>query len=139
MPTGSCGCGAVRYEVTTPFVEMHHCHCSKCRKSHGAAFATYASTQAAGVHVVQGAEALRDFRSSPAVTRRFCATCGANVFFTATPFPDFVWIAAGTLDGEPGIRPGANAFVASRAEWYTVSDDLPRFDEYAPLPAPAGG
>ena len=44
MNRGSCLCGAVRYEVSDPFEEMHHCHCSKCRKAHGAAFSTFART-----------------------------------------------------------------------------------------------
>lgn len=139
MPTGTCACGAVRYEIATPFIEMHHCHCSRCRKSHGSAFATFASTRADGVTIRAGADALRDYRSSPVVRRRFCERCGANVFFHADPFPDLVWIAAGTLDGEPGIRPGAHAFVASRAEWFTPSDTLPSFDEYPPLPTSASG
>lgn len=138
MPTGSCGCGAVRYEVTTPFVEMHHCHCSKCRKSHGAAFATFAQTREEGVRVTQGADGLREFKSSPVVTRRFCGTCGANLFFAATPFPGAVWVAAGTLDDDPGIRAGANAFMGSRADWYEGTDALACFDTYPPL-TPASG
>ena len=54
--------------------------------------------------------------------------------------PERVWVAAGTLDGDPGIRAGANAFVTSQAEWHELTDGLPRFDSYPPLdvePAPA--
>ena len=138
MTTGSCACGEVRYEIATPFIEMHHCHCSRCRKTHGAAFATFTSTRADGVRVTKGAESLREFQSSPVVRRRFCGACGGHLFFDATPFPDLVWVAAGTLDGEPGIRPGAHAFVASRAAWYAPSDSLPCFDGYPPLPTSAG-
>jgi hypothetical protein len=29
-------------------------------------------------------------------------------------------------------RPGAHIFVASKAPWHTITDDLPRFDEYPP-------
>jgi hypothetical protein len=36
---GSCLCGAVTYEITGPFEYVGNCHCSICRKSHGAAFA----------------------------------------------------------------------------------------------------
>ena len=35
---GSCLCGAVSYEITGSFKVIGHCHCSTCRKSHGAAF-----------------------------------------------------------------------------------------------------
>jgi Glutathione-dependent formaldehyde-activating enzyme len=41
--SGGCLCGAVRYTVTGEIKDVSHCHCSMCRKAHGAAFATYAS------------------------------------------------------------------------------------------------
>ena len=30
--TGGCFCGGVRYTITAPAVDTHHCHCSICRK-----------------------------------------------------------------------------------------------------------
>lgn len=41
MLSGSCLCGAVSYEIDAPIESASHCHCSQCRKAHGAAFATY--------------------------------------------------------------------------------------------------
>ena len=35
---GACFCGENQFEVTQPAVEMHHCHCSICRRLQGAAF-----------------------------------------------------------------------------------------------------
>ncbi|MGH8189559.1 MAG: GFA family protein, partial [Steroidobacteraceae bacterium] len=40
MPTGSCLCGVVRWEVSAPYQWMGHCHCSMCRKHHGSLFAS---------------------------------------------------------------------------------------------------
>ena len=37
---GACLCGAIRYEVEGPLPAPIHCHCSRCRKHHGAPFAT---------------------------------------------------------------------------------------------------
>ena len=39
MIKGSCLCGTVQWRLDPPFGEMSHCHCSMCRKAHGAAFA----------------------------------------------------------------------------------------------------
>lgn len=39
----SCLCTAVNCELLTPPNAMSHWHCSQCRKSHGAAFASYGS------------------------------------------------------------------------------------------------
>ena len=39
---GGCLCGKVRYEVSGRLYGAEHCHCSMCRRQHGAAFSTYA-------------------------------------------------------------------------------------------------
>ena len=38
---GSCLCGAVRYEARLPFNKFVQCHCSRCRKATGSAFARF--------------------------------------------------------------------------------------------------
>ena len=43
MTEGRCLCGALRYQIDGPFVDMLHCHCSMCRKHHGTPFATWAA------------------------------------------------------------------------------------------------
>ena len=35
---GSCLCRGVRFEITGPLIAPSNCHCSICRKQHGAAF-----------------------------------------------------------------------------------------------------
>ncbi|MEM9775142.1 MAG: hypothetical protein AAF902_11220 [Chloroflexota bacterium] len=37
---GGCLCGAVRYKITGPAKSVEHCHCSHCRKAHGALYAS---------------------------------------------------------------------------------------------------
>jgi hypothetical protein len=132
MIRGSCLCGAVRYEMSGAIEEIHHCHCSRCRKAHGAAFSTYAQVARDGFRFVQGEEKVRHFRSSPPVQRSFCSECGSNLIFGFDGLPDAVWVAAGTFDDDPGQRPQAHIFVASKACWFDITDDLARFDEYPP-------
>src|SRR5262245_1350168 len=38
---GGCLCGAVRFTVTLPTLFCGHCHCSMCRRNHGAAYVTW--------------------------------------------------------------------------------------------------
>jgi len=38
----------------------------------------------------------------------------------------------GTLDDDPGLRRQAHIFVGSKAPWYEITDELPRYEEYAP-------
>jgi hypothetical protein len=41
-------------------------------------------------------------------------------------------LAGGQLRGRPGRASGDHIFVASKAPWYEIADDLPRFDAYPP-------
>lgn len=130
MLKGSCLCGAVRYEVTTPIDEMHHCHCGMCRKAHGAAFSTFARADSKAFRLLAGQEKVRAFRSSPPIERSFCEVCGSNLLFRFDGMPDFVWVTVGTLDDDPGLRPQAHIFTGSRAAWHTILDELPQFEHY---------
>lgn len=132
MVRGSCLCGAVAYAITTPIEEMHHCHCSRCRKHHGAAFATYARVARDGFAFARGADSVKHHRSSEEATRTFCGSCGSNLQFLFASLPDLVWVAAGTFDDEPGHEPEAHIFVGSKAPWHEITDALPRHDEYPP-------
>ena len=58
---GSCLCGAVKFEVDMEIDAASHCHCSMCRKWHGAAFATYATAPADRFRITQGADTLRGY------------------------------------------------------------------------------
>ena len=97
---GSCLCGAVTYQLDSPLKAVSHCHCSQCRKGHGAAFASYGSVPAASLTCLDPQGLVRVFHSSPTVSRSFCACCGANLFWAnaAGAFPDWISIALGTLD-----------------------------------------
>lgn len=145
MIRGGCLCGAVRYELEGPFEEAHHCHCSRCRRFHGAAFATYVRGNAAGLRVADGGGRSKEFRSSPPVRRTFCADCGSSLFFAHDAAPRFVWVAAGSVDDADAgeVRPDAHTFAGSKAPWWPVDDGLARHEgqrpEYAPRVKAAGG
>ena len=132
MVRGSCLCGIVRYEIAGALEEIHNCHCSRCRKAHGAAFSTFGRVAAAEFAITSGADAVRRYRSSPPVERSFCEVCGSNLTFRFEPLPDAIWVAIGTLDDDPGARPSAHIFAASKAPWHAIKDDLPAYDEYPP-------
>ena len=123
---GSCLCGAVRYEVKEFTPHMAHCHCSMCRKFHGAAFATFGEVRAEDFSWLSGESALKAYHADNGTTRRFCSHCGSSMVFESSGADgSVVEIALGTLDSSIENRPDANIFVASKASWYAISDDLP--------------
>jgi hypothetical protein len=136
MLEGGCLCGSVRYEVHTNIKWATHCHCSMCRRQHGAAFATYATVGRKHVRVKDPEGRLARFSSSPSVTRTFCGRCGSSLFWEDTRYPKLIEVTLGTLDGDPRHAPDAHIFVASRAPWWDIADDLPRYDENVPESEP---
>ena len=128
--TGSCLCGSVGYEVSGAFHGAGHCHCSMCRKSHGAAFATWAHVDPDEFRWTSGADFVQAYESSPGVERCFCRKCGSALVSTASG--KITEVALGTADGDPGVRPSGHIFVRYKAPWYVIADELPQFDEWPP-------
>lgn len=127
---GSCLCRAVRYEIRGPLAPMAHCHCSQCRKAHGAAFGSYSWVDHAAFRFVEGGGLVRTYASSPGVARTFCPDCGSTLQYVAESHAGGFWVAVGTLDDDPLVRPSLHMFVGSKAPWYEIADDLPRHREW---------
>jgi hypothetical protein len=129
MIQGSCLCGTTRWRVDGPVADMSHCHCSMCRKAHGAAFGTYMTAAAGDFGWVEGEGEVVRYTSSPGFVRGFCGHCGSvTPVVTATE----VYLPAGCLDDDPGVRPSEHIFVASRAPWYEIVDELEQHQAYEP-------
>jgi len=128
---GSCLCGTVRYEIDGPFSMMIHCHCSMCRKHHGAAYATWVAGPLDGFRWIAGSEMIRSYQSSEHGRRSFCPTCG-SVTPILHPTMKLALVPAGSLQGELGIEPQAHWFVDSKAPWYEITDSLPQHAAYPP-------
>jgi hypothetical protein len=131
MTEGRCLCGALRYEIDGPFVDMLHCHCSMCRKHHGTPFATWAAAPSSGFRWLSDTATLGSFASSGNGHRDFCRVCGSVAPMVLDDM-GMVIVAAGNLDGDPGIRPTRHMFVGSKAPWYAITDDLPQHEEFPP-------
>ena len=129
MHTGSCLCGAVQYEITGSLGPILFCHCSRCRKANGSAFAAVSAVAAADFRIVKGQESLRSYRTDAGVHRVFCGTCGSPIIGKRENMPETVRVRIGTLDTPVDIRVSAHIFVGSKAEWDEILDDLPQHEE----------
>jgi hypothetical protein len=129
---GSCLCGGIGFVVDGEFLRGHYCHCQRCRKARSAAHAANLFTTDKGVHFTRGENLLRSYKIPEAqfFTQVFCATCGAKM-----PRIDrgrgYGVIPMGALDDAPGFAAQSHIFVASKAPWFEITDDLPQFAERA--------
>lgn len=130
MIEGGCLCGEVRYAVDGQIGQVSHCHCSMCRRIHGAAFGTYGAVPKDNFHWLSGAELVTNYRSSDSLERTFCSRCGSTLQAILEAEPDFIYVTLGTMDGDPGCRPECHIFVGSKAPWHEITDALPQFDAW---------
>jgi hypothetical protein len=130
---GSCDCGAVRYEFDPPGTRMGHCHCSRCRRARSAMFSTQVFLPTGSFRWIAGENEVSTYKVPDArfFTSTFCRHCSSPVPRLIPEF-DIVMIPAGSLDGDPGIRPEAHIFVGSKPAWYEITDELPQFEEMPP-------
>ena len=131
MSDGSCLCKTVRWRAQGKLDAVTHCHCSMCRKAHGAPFASYTGVPATRFEWLAGESAIARYESSPGMVRDFCRVCGS-----VTPYPfgdDHMGIPAGGVDaGAADLEVSAHIFVASKASWHRIGDGLPQYDTWPP-------
>jgi hypothetical protein len=127
---GGCLCGGIRYEIDGPLTDVNNCHCSMCRRFHGAAFATYAKIGAENFRWLSGHDLLAVHETSPGVGWAFCRNCGSSL---GVPMHERLSeITLGSLDADPGVRPSEHIFVGSKAPWFEIADTLPQHDSWPP-------
>lgn len=131
MPTGSCLCGDIAFEITGPVEQMGHCHCSMCRKFHGSAFATFGVVAPGDFRWLRGEGKVVHYQSSAHGWRNFCGRCGAGAP-GLPPGGPFALVPMGTVAEDPVARPVLHFFVGSKAPWHVIADELPQHDAWPP-------
>jgi hypothetical protein len=124
--SGACLCEAVQFELKLPSNWVAHCHCSMCRRAHGAPYVTWISVPRDRFEVKAGAEQLSSYRSSADSVRRFCKICGSSLVFESDRWPGEVHISRANIPGPVDREPGVHAFFSDKADWVRVEDSLPR-------------
>jgi len=124
---GSCFCGAVHFEVGLPTAFCAHCHCSMCRRAHGAAYVTWFGAARERFKVTSGETSLVRFQSSEHGVRSFCGRCGSQLFCELDEHPGIVDVVLACVTEPIDRRPQMHVFFSDRAEWANVGcDGLPR-------------
>ncbi len=131
MIEGSCLCGAIGYQHPGPATQAGNCHCSMCRKWSGSAFVSYLGVSIDRFAWLRRAGHIARYRSSAAFERLFCDVCGSSLAAWPTdPTAELTWLMMGALEGRPGAEPEKHIFVGSKADWFEITDALPRHDGF---------
>ena len=124
---GGCLCGAVRFEIDLPSKWCAHCHCSMCRRAHGAGYVTWVGFDSGHFKLLSGDHHLKWYESSPGARRGFCTECGSAMLFESARWPDETHVALGCIDDPIDRVPEANAYVEAHVDWMPLDDSLTRY------------
>ena len=124
---GSCECQGVVFELTGELRDVVFCHCSQCRKTSGH---YWAATQVSkgNINLIK-ATSLSWYDSSDKARRGFCSVCGSSMFYERKGI-DKISVSAGSLEIPTSLDRMRHIYVASKGDYYDISDDLPQFEEY---------
>ena len=124
---GSCECQGVVFELIGELRDVVFCHCSQCRKTSGH---YWAATQVSkgNLNLIK-ATSLSWYDSSDKARRGFCSVCGSSIFYERKGI-DKISVSAGSLEIPTSLDRMRHIYVASKGDYYDISDELPQFEEY---------
>ena len=122
---GACLCGRVEYEVQDPEA-MGFCHCTRCQRWTGSSLAGVVVSKH-NFRFTSGEELVNRYESEFA-PRHFCGNCGSSLY---DDLGEQYFVAAGLMR-ELDLQPSFHLQVAYKADWETIGDDAPQFDENPP-------
>lgn len=129
MVEGSCLCGAIRFRATLPAKWVAHCHCTMCRRAHGAAFVTWFGVEESGFRLEDPDRLYRSYGSSPGAERGFCGRCGSSFLFKSARWPGEVHLTRANVTTPMSQPPQAHAYYDTHVDWFECADALPRDGE----------
>jgi hypothetical protein len=133
MYKGGCLCGVVRFEITGEIKNIIYCHCSKCRKAQGSAFATNGNMDENEFNIVSGHDDLTGYESSPGQIKYFCKHCGSPILSKNKSKPGNIRVRLGTIESDIAEKPESHIFATSKANWEEIEGgDLPQYESYGP-------
>ena len=130
--TGGCLCGAIRFEISSKYLNAMKCYCEMCRKAHGGAYSTHIVVRPERIAWIKGADTLTAYKSSENGFREFCPACGTHIKIHGQTGDDTIAIPAGTVDGKPEVTLLGHMFTADLVPWHQITDDLPAHSGWPP-------
>ncbi len=112
---GGCLCGAVRYSLNAKPVAVNACYCTDCQKLTGATNLLMIMADSAAFKHEQGK--VDRYRKTADSGRQTdiarCETCGVRLWHEPLSAPEFILVAAGTLDDARWAVPVSHIWTSS--------------------------
>jgi len=122
--SGKCLCGAISFSIQFPSKWVVHCHCTMCRRAHGAAFVTWVGVESPQARVDDPSGALQWYASSAEAERGFCKRCGSSLFFRSSKWPGELHLVVANFAEPMDRAPQAHVNYDTHVDWFAANDDL---------------
>jgi len=124
--TGSCHCGAVRFEVDLDGpIRATECNCSICQR----AGYLHVIVDRSAFRLLQGGDRLRTYTFNTRVAQhRFCSCCGVKSFYVPRSHPDGISVNGRCLELSPGERAQIAVRPFDGANWEANVRELARLE-----------
>jgi hypothetical protein len=124
---GGCLCGAVRYSYDAAPLALNACHCVDCQKLTGATHLAMIMGESRAFKHESGE--VDRWRKSADSGRQVdivrCKICGVRMWHEPQAAPEYVFIAAGTLDDQSWFVPTSHIWVSRAAPSATIPEGVP--------------
>ncbi len=123
--SGSCHCGAVRFEVDAPAeLDARECNCSICSRCGY----LHLIVSNSAFRLLSGREQLSSYQFNTGVAEHlFCSTCGIKSFYVPRSHPDGFSVNVRCLD--PGTIVATRVAPFDGADWEAHAADLPVLED----------
>jgi len=130
---GRCGCGHVRYRMTSRPLFVHCCHCTWCQRETGSAFAVNAMIESDRVVLVSGEPERIDTPSASGKGQIIlrCPHCLVAVWSHYAGAGElFSFVRVGTLEEAGLMPPDIHIFTSTKLPWVLLSANTPTVEEF---------
>ncbi len=124
-----CTCGQLKVACNGDPVRVSICHCLACQRRTGSPFAQQARWPTANVKIEGAATTyVRIGDSGGTMTSRFCATCGATVYYEIDKMPGFIAVPVGVFADPAFPPPSVSIYEARKHGWVSVPEECEHLD-----------
>jgi hypothetical protein len=129
---GGCFCGHIRYQLETPPMFVHCCHCSDCQKQTGSAFAINALIERDRVTLLAGEPEAVEMKTDSGAPHDIyrCPKCKSAVWSDYSRRRVVVFVRVATLDQPSVLVPDVHIYTRSKLAWLPLPEGARSFEEY---------
>lgn len=130
--SGSCLCGALRFEATAEPLFQGFCQCTDCRKVGCGHYAAIGLPEDAVKVSGKFTSYATQGDSGKMIHRHFCPTCGGMAFDKGDAFPGVTIVNGALLDDPSMFKPQSVVYTRSAVAWDHLGPGLVKFATLPP-------